>query len=107
MKWLALIALLASTPALADKKLEYFGRDQAGAAVIDHGQGRHSATVGDEVPGWGRVKSIDDDKIVVERVLSDDERAALVKRKLIPFASEQTVVERADRRIRVRSPQRP
>jgi hypothetical protein len=101
MKWLALIALLASAPAFADRKIEYYGRDDTGAASVDEGAGRHAVNVGDDVPGWGRVKSIDDDKIVVERVFTPDERAALQKKGLVPFASEQTIVERADRKIKL------
>jgi hypothetical protein len=105
MKWLALIALLlASTPALADRKLDYLGRDESGAAEVDHGEGRRKVKVGDDVPGWGRVKSIDDEELIVERALSDEERAALLKKGLIPFAAEQTIVHRLDRRIQLRTP---
>jgi hypothetical protein len=107
MKWLTLIALvLASAPALAEKKkLDYHGRDAHGAAVIDHGEGKRAAKVGDDVPGWGKVKSIDEEQIVLQRLLGDEERAALLKKGLIPFAAKETIVPRFDKRVILRSPQ--
>jgi hypothetical protein len=93
-----LAALLLSGTALADK-LDYVGQDKTtGAAWVEHGQGKQAVLVGDEIPGWGRVKSVDERELRVVRQLTDAERAALRARGLVPVAAEEMIVPRRDLR---------
>ena len=92
---LMIAMLLLSGAAFADK-LEYVGRDETGAAVVEHSKGRQSVNVGDEIPGFGKVKSVDERELRVMRQLSDDERAARKARGQVPVAAEVRIVPRRD-----------
>jgi hypothetical protein len=91
----AIALVLFSFGALADR-LEYVGRDPSGAAVVKHAQGRQTVNVGDDIPGFGKVKSVDERELRVVRVLTDAERAALKARGLLPAAAELMIVPRRD-----------
>lgn len=91
-------ALLLAGAAFADK-LEYVDRDAAtGAALVEHGQGKQAVREGDEIPGWGRVKSVDERELRLERRLTDAEREALRKKGALPVATEEIIVPRRDLR---------
>ena len=92
---IAIALLLFSGAALADR-LEYVGRDETGAAVVEHSKGKQSVNVGDEIPGFGKVKSVDERELRVVRQLTDEERAALKARGLMPVAVELMIVPRRD-----------
>jgi hypothetical protein len=90
------IVLLLSGAALADR-LEYVGRDKdTGAAQVEHAQGKQSVQVGDDIPGWGRVKSVDDTALHVVRQLTDAEREARKAKGQMPVNAELMIVPRRD-----------
>ena len=91
-------ALLLSLPLFAAGKLEYLERDANGAAVVQHEGGRQTVNTGDEIPGHGKVKSVDDNSIHVVRETTQQERDALLARGLIPVMAEEYVVHRSDHR---------
>jgi hypothetical protein len=73
---IVLAVVLAGATALPAKNLRYLGK-----ASDDHTRGRvqdeeksYSVRVGDEIPGWGRVKAVKDEELVVERELTADEK---------------------------------
>jgi hypothetical protein len=73
---IALAIVLAGASALPAKNLRYLGK-----ASDDHTRGRvqqegksFSVQVGDEIAGWGKVKAVTDEELVVERELTDDEK---------------------------------
>jgi hypothetical protein len=73
---IALVVVLAGVTALPAKNLRYLGK-----ASDDHTRGRvqhdgksYTVQVGDEIPGWGRVKAVRDEELVVERELTADEK---------------------------------
>lgn len=101
MRWFAMAALLlAALPAAADK-FEYLGRDKAtGAARVDRGAaGKHTVQEGDEIPGLGRVKSVEDHQLKVERRLSKEERDALKASGALPVEVDEIRVPRKDLRL--------
>ena len=95
MKTLA-IFLLLSGAAMADR-LEYVGRDKdTGAAQVEHARGKQVVQVGDEIPGWGRVQSVDDVTLHVVRQLTDAEREARKAKGQMPVNAELMIVPRRD-----------
>lgn len=62
-------------------------------AVIQMAGGqRHEVRVGSEVPGLGRVKSLDDRRMVVERILTEEETDALYCRGAVPVEAQEMVI---------------
>ena len=73
---LVLAVMLAGASALQAKSLRYLGK-----AADDHTHGRvqqegksFTVQVGDEIPGWGHVKAVKDEELVLERELTADEK---------------------------------
>lgn len=73
---IALAVVVAGASALPAKNLRYLGKAPGNAT---HGRVQHEGKsfdvqVGDEIPGWGRVKAVTDEELVVERELPADEK---------------------------------
>ena len=73
---IALAVLLAGVTALPAKNLRYLGKasDDASRGHVQHEGKSYKVKVGDEIPGWGRVKNVTDEELVVEREVSADEK---------------------------------
>ena len=97
MKTILVLAILLLPAAAPADKLEYEAHDRrAGAAQVRHARGSQAVKEGDEIPGWGRVKSFDDRELRLVRRLSDEERASLRQRGLLPVAAEEIIVPLRD-----------
>ncbi len=73
---MALAVVLAGAGALPANNLRYLGKapDDATSGRIHHEGKSYSVRVGDEIPGWGRVKAVTAEALVVERELTADEK---------------------------------
>jgi hypothetical protein len=69
---------VSAVPARA-QNLKYWGkRPGAPTGIVETAPGqRVEVNLGDEIPGWGRVKEIRDRDLIVERDLSDEEKVGL------------------------------
>ncbi len=63
----------------AGEPLRYWGTQEApSTGWLDTGRGAlYEVRVGSEIPGWGRVKEVHADHIVLERILTEDDKRAL------------------------------
>jgi len=70
--------LLLALPATAAEAPRYVGRlgDDSGRARIEYRGKAYLVRVGDEIPGWGRVKSVSEEAVVVRRMLSAEDKRA-------------------------------
>ena len=70
--------LLLAASATAAEAPRYVGRagDDSGRARIEYRGKSYLVRAGDEIPGWGRVKSVSDEAVVVRRELSAEEKRA-------------------------------
>ena len=73
---IALAVAFVAVVALPANNLRYFGK-----ASDDHARGRvqhegksFTVQVGDEIPGWGKVKAVRDEELVLERQVTPDEK---------------------------------
>lgn len=87
MKTLSRMALLVAVglgaPAAATAEpLRYWGKHgNAATGWIDVGHGAlYEIGAGTEVAAWGRVREVRDDRVVVERVLTESEKRAVRER---------------------------
>jgi len=73
----AALLLLAASAGAAEAP-RYVGRagDDSGRARIEYRGKSYLVRVGDEIPGWGRVKSVSEEAVVVRRALSVEEKQA-------------------------------
>ncbi len=92
----AAISTLASGKSSADE-IRYLAWDEsAQRAVIETAAGAQVVELGDLVPGYGSVISIDREVIVLRRVLSEAERDALYEQGRTDYWAEQVDVVRED-----------
>jgi hypothetical protein len=70
--------LLLAISATAAETPRYLGRagDDSGRARIVFRGKSYLVRAGDEIPGWGRVKSVGEEAVVVRRELSAEEKRA-------------------------------
>jgi hypothetical protein len=102
MKFMPLIgtlaALLAVSPANAEP-LRYLGkRPESSTAVIELGAREYSVNPGTEIPAWGRVKAVTDQHLVVEQMLTDDQKHHMREQGALPYDSLEIHVPREDPR---------
>jgi len=73
---IALAVLLLGVTALPAKNLRYLGKasDDNSRGHVQYEGKSYKVRVGDEIPGWGRVKDVTDDELVMEREVSADEK---------------------------------
>ncbi len=73
---MAMVFALVAAVALPANDLRYLGKapDDATRGRVQHEGKSFSVQVGDEIPGWGRVKAVQDEELVVERELTADEK---------------------------------
>jgi len=88
--------LLAGEAAFADE-VRYLAWDpQQGTALVQSAAGRQWVATGGSVPGFGQVISINETHLVLERFLTEAERAELVSNGAIPHLADQIEVLRWD-----------
>jgi hypothetical protein len=70
--------LLLAASATAGEGPRYVGRagDDSGKARVEYRGKSYLVRAGDEIPGWGRVKSVSDEAVVVRHELSAEEKRA-------------------------------
>lgn len=81
------IALLSTAPTLAiAQPLRYLGRaaDVPGGVITLGGHAHDDIHPGTDVPGWGRVTDVRDDRIVIERIRTDAEKEEMARRGALP-----------------------
>ena len=73
---IALAVLLSGVTALPAKNLRYLGKasDDTTRGHVQHEGKSMKVRVGDEIPGWGKVKAVTDEALLLERELSADEK---------------------------------
>ena len=73
------VGLVSLAVPAAEAELRYLGLNQGAAAggVIHLGGQLYAVDVGEVIPNWGTVATLDADEIVVKRVLSGVEKEAL------------------------------
>ena len=76
---LSVAMVLAAAAAGEAQSLQYWGREaRARSGWIQLGPGNvHAVEPGTEIPSWGRVKEVHDDRIVVEQTVSEAQRQEL------------------------------
>ena len=96
-----LAASLAHPSGIAAESLRYWGA-QGGTATgwveLGHKTFREVAP-GMEIPGWGRVKEIGEDRIVVERPLTEAEKTDLEERGAATYDALEIHIPREDLRV--------
>jgi len=76
---LSVAMVLAAAAAGEAQSLQYWGREaRAPAGWIQLGAGKvHAVEPGAEIPSWGRVKEVHDDRIVVEQTATEAQKREL------------------------------
>jgi len=101
---LALMILAAwpgSAAAAAAQELRYWGRSPGTATgVIELGHGTYyEIAPGADIPGWGRVKEVTDDLLVVERARSAAEMQQAQERGALVHEAIEIHIPRHDLRL--------
>ena len=73
---IALAVALIAAVALPANNLRYLGKasDDQTRGRVQHEGKSFTVQVGDEIPGWGKVKAVKDEELVLERQLTADEK---------------------------------
>jgi hypothetical protein len=99
-RWVA-IALVSATPTIAlAQPLRYLGRAPgATGGAITLGERVHGDIYpGTDIPGWGRVKEVRDDRIVIERSRTGAEKEEMTRRGALSHDALEIHVLRDDLR---------
>ena len=95
---LSVAIVLAATAASQAQPLLYWGRE-ARAGWIQLGAGKaQTVEPGTEIPAWGRVKEVHDDRIVVERRVTEAEKQDLEARGALVYDVLEIHILREDLR---------
>jgi hypothetical protein len=73
---IALAILVSAVTTLPAKNLRYLGKagDDGTRGRVHHEGKSYTVREGDEIAGWGKVKSVTDEYLVIERTLTADEK---------------------------------
>ena len=95
----ALVAGLASVSAGHAEQLRYWGQHpETSAGLIELGPKEYSVKPGTEIPAWGRVKEVSDQRLIVEQTLTEDEKRRMREQGALPYDILQIHVPREDLR---------
>ena len=91
--------LLAASPTYAEP-LRYWGRSPEGTGGwIELGrQQYYQIAPGTDIPAWGRVKEVHDDRLVVEQIRTESEKDALRQQGLFVYDEMEIHIPREDTR---------
>jgi hypothetical protein len=92
---------LWSATVVQAQELRYLGPSPGtptGRIELAPGQVRE-VTVGDEIPGWGRVREVGDDHLIVERVLGEADQERLQSEGMMPYDVLELRILREDLRF--------
>jgi len=90
--------LLSALP--ADAQLRYWGKEEGAATGwIELGHEKyHEVGVGTEIPSWGRIKAVSDDRVVLEIVRTESDNQAVHERGGLAYDILEIHVLREDLR---------
>lgn len=92
-------ALLSIAPTIVlGQPLRYLGRapETRGGTIALGDRAYDDIRPGMDIPGWGRVKEVRDDRIVIERARTDAEKEAMARRGALPHDILEVHVLRDD-----------
>ena len=105
MRWMttsvgALAFGLIFTAPVHGQPLQYWGKQpQALTGWVELGnEDYHEVGVGAELPGWGRVKEVHDDRLIVEQVRTESEKQRLQEQGALVYDVLQIHLLRQDLR---------
>ena len=92
--------LVVSAPFAAAQDVHYLGKfiDREGALIRVAGQ-EYEVSVGTVIPGWGTVKQITDRHLIVERVLSEEEKEELARQGAAVYDILEIHIPHSDLRL--------
>jgi hypothetical protein len=102
--WIA--AAVVSVSAGEAEPLKYLGRQgEVPTGWIEFGpETYYEIGVGTEIPSWGHVKEVRDDRIVVEQVFTEAEKQGMEERGALVHDVRETHILREDLRLRPSTP---
>jgi hypothetical protein len=98
------LVLSAGATRVCAEPLKYLGKHPADPAqgVVEQNGVQYSVAPGSDVPGWGQVREIADDTLVIDRHLTDAEKDDLRARGAQVYDISRVRVPREDLRVRSR-----
>lgn len=100
---LAAFGLVAYQGAWAGEIRYLAWNDEFEEAAVETAAGAQWVGLGDWVPGFGTVVDIDEERVVLRRILDETEREALASQGFLSYAAEEAVVLREDLRFHILS----
>ena len=94
------VFLLVSAPFADTQDVHYLGKfiDREGALIRVSGQ-EYEVAVGTVIPGWGTVKQITDRHLIVQRVLSEEEKEELARQGAAVYDILEIHIPHSDLRL--------
>jgi hypothetical protein len=91
---------LTLTPPVLGQPLQYWGKPRhalTGWIELGH-EDYHEIGVGSELPGWGRVKEVHDDRLIVEQARTESEKQRLQEQGALVYDALEIHLLRQDLR---------